>query len=97
MQYEIEHLWAGDNGYFFLEKNGKVLGRLDYSGSDDNMLLESTEVNRRLRDRGLGHALVNSAIEYARRMGLKVIPLCSFAKSVFMERKTELNDVLAKG
>jgi len=51
-------------------------------------------VDDSLAGKGVGLQLVHTAVEYARTHGMKIIPLCPFAKSVF-DKKIEYRDVLA--
>jgi predicted GNAT family acetyltransferase len=43
--------------------------------------------------KGFGKKMVVKAVEFAREKGIKIIPLCPFAKSVF-DKTPEFNDVL---
>jgi predicted GNAT family acetyltransferase len=47
-----------------------------------------------LRGRSVGQALVQRAVDDARREGFRIIPLCPFAKSQF-QRHPEWRDVLS--
>ncbi len=58
------------------------------------MIIERTEVNPSLECRGIGKQLLASLIEYVRANNIKVLPLCTYAKSVF-NRTKEWQDVLA--
>ena len=46
-----------------------------------------------LRGQNVGVHLVNSAVEFARSKGVKILPLCPFAKSVF-NKDSSIRDVL---
>ncbi|MBA2746436.1 MAG: N-acetyltransferase, partial [Flavisolibacter sp.] len=52
-----------------------------------------TEVDDELRGQNIGLQLVQAVVDYARSQKLKLIPLCSFAKSV-IDKKPEFRDVL---
>ena len=54
------------------------LGYLEYSLSDGLIRLVHTEVPAAARGKGHGHTLARAALEYARREGLRVSPLCPF-------------------
>lgn len=60
---------------------------------DDKNIIDHTEVNSRNEGKGFGKQMLTKAVEYARENGIKIIPLCSFAKSVF-EKVSEFRDVL---
>jgi predicted GNAT family acetyltransferase len=84
----------GKKGFFYVEENGKQLAEMTYvwAGSD-RIIIEHTEVDEVLKGKGVGKQLVEKAVEFARMKGIKIIPLCPFAKSVF-DKVKELRDVL---
>jgi predicted GNAT family acetyltransferase len=84
----------GKKGFFYAEENGKQLAEMTYvwAGSD-RIIIEHTEVDEVLKGKGVGKQLVEKAVEFARMKGIKIIPLCPFAKSVF-DKVKELRDVL---
>ncbi len=57
------------------------------------IIIDHTAVPDALRGRGAGAKLVERAVNDARAEGLKVIPLCPFAKAQ-ISRHTEWQDVL---
>jgi predicted GNAT family acetyltransferase len=90
----IQHKLIGKKGMFYVGQDGAILAELVYTKpSDDKMIIEHTEVDDELRGKNVGLQLVNTAVDYARKQNLKIIPLCPFAKSVF-DKKPEFNDVL---
>lgn len=58
------------------------------------IIIDHTGVPDALRGQGAGQALVQRAVEEARAAGIKIIPLCPFAKAQ-IEKHTEWQDVLA--
>ncbi len=92
---EIKFDQTGNKGAFFIEENGKRLADMTFSkAGDTRIIIEHTEVNDVLRGKGVGKQLVSAAVDYARKNNLKILPLCSFAKSVF-DKAEEFQDVLA--
>ncbi|MCH8557427.1 MAG: N-acetyltransferase [Balneolia bacterium] len=92
----IEHKLSGKNGLFYINESGNRIGELIYSleGADDSvMLIKHVEVKPELRGQGIGNKLVKEAADHSRREGLKVRPLCYFAR-VSM-RSDDYKDVLA--
>lgn len=94
---QILHEQKGNEGIFYVE------GREDedikaemvyYMSAPAEMVIQHTEVDEDLRGQSIGYELVRHAVEFARQQNIKIIPMCSFAKSVF-ERKVEFTDVLA--
>jgi len=52
----------------------------NYRLADDVLAITYVEVPRSLRQRGIGSRLMVGVLETARMQGLKVRPLCSFAR-----------------
>jgi uncharacterized protein len=90
----IEHQTKEDKGRFVLEDEGEIRGQLVYTQRHNEMIIQHTEVDEDLRGQNLGNQLVEEAVEYARSNGLKVQPVCVFAKAMFESRK-DFKDVLA--
>jgi len=90
---EIEFERKGSKGAFYVEQDGKRSAEMTLSFAGDRaFIIDHTEVSDALRGKGVGKQLVGAAVDYARREGLKIIPLCTFAQSVF-DRVLEFNDV----
>lgn len=91
----IQHKKVGTKGLFYVENNGNIMAEMVYTmPSADKMIIEHTEVSDELRGQNAGYQLVYTAVEYARTHNIKIIPLCTFAHSVF-KKKPEFADVLA--
>lgn len=65
-------------GRFELHVDDELAGFATYSVSDGVMTLPHTEVQPRLRGRGLASILVRDALGMAREQGLAVFPSCPF-------------------
>ena len=65
-----------------------ILGR-----EKKKFIIDHTGVEAAFGGKGFGKKLVLKAVEFAREKGLKILPLCPFAKKVF-NTTDELNDVL---
>jgi uncharacterized protein len=91
----IQHKQKDKKGLFFVETDGNILAEMTYTMPTENkMIIDHTEVSDELRGKNAGYQLVHTAVEYARKHAIKIIPLCPFAKSVF-DKKEELRDVLS--
>ena len=91
----IQNKQIGKKGMFYVGQDGGILAELVYSvPAPDKMIIEHTEVDESLKGKGIGLQLVHTAVDYARSHHMKIVPLCSFAKSVF-DKKPEFADVLA--
>ena len=92
----IQHNLTGTKGKFFVNEDGsKDTAVMTYVYADaKTIIIDHTEVDDVHKGQGIGVQLLKAAVEMARRDGLKIIPLCPFAKSVF-DKKPEYADVLA--
>ena len=73
-----------------------ALARADYRMDGNIMRLVHTEVPPEAEGRGIAGALVRTALEYARRQHLHVVPACSYVHS-YMRRHPETHDLLPPG
>ena len=94
MAMEIQQENDDKSGLFFIEQEGKKVAKMIYTwAGDDRIIIEHTEVDDALKGKGAGKELVAKSVEFAREKGIKIIPVCSFAKSIF-DKVTEYQDVL---
>jgi len=81
-------------GAFFIEKDGERAAEMTFTmAGEKRMIIDHTEVGDSLRGTGAGKKLVFAGVEYARENGLKLLPLCPFAKAI-IDKTPELQDVL---
>lgn len=91
---EIGHEFDGKKGAFCMEDNGKRLAEMVYvMAGDTKMIVDHTEVDDSLRGQGVGKKLQAELVAYVREKGIKVVPLCPFAKVTF-EKTPEWQDVV---
>lgn len=91
---EIKHIPDGSKGKFAAMDKDTEAGHITYSkAGDTTLILDHTEVNDDYRGQGIGKIIVMHIVELARRDGLKILPLCPFAKAVF-DRTPDIRDVL---
>ena len=91
---EIQQTDNTENGMFYVEQSGEKLAKMYYSWrGTDRIIISHTEVDDRLRGTGAGKQMVTRAVEFAREKGIKIVPLCPFAKSV-LEKVEAFRDVL---
>jgi len=92
----IQHEETGKGGRFFLHQDGKDLAEMSYVwAGDQRFIIDHTEVDSSLEGKGVGKALVTTAVEFAREKGVLILPLCPYAKKV-IERTPEFQDVVFK-
>lgn len=94
MSTEVQLKIDGKKGFFFIDVDGKQEAVMTFVfAGDDKIIIDHTEVKPGNEGKGFGKKMVTKAVEYARENGIKIIPLCPFAKSVF-DKVTEFRDVL---
>ena len=82
-------------GAFFIEEKGRRLAEMTYSkAGNDKIIIDHTEVSDALRGTGAGKKLVEAGVKYAREKGIKIIPLCPFAKAMLNKGDT-YKDILS--
>jgi len=91
----IQHKESGNRGRFFIEEEDDIVAEIVYANSgNDTIIIEHTEVDESLQGQNIGYELVHKTVEFARSRGLKIAPVCQFAKAVF-DKKPDFADVLA--
>ena len=59
-------------------ENGKVLGKIEFTLSDNEMSILHTYAYE--SGRGIGTLLMQNAVEWAKEYNYVIIPVCSFAQ-----------------
>lgn len=96
MSFQIQHEEQGAKGSFYIDVDGERLGMMTYVwAGDDKIIIDHTEVDDKLRGTGAGKQLVDSGADWARAKGIKILPLCPFAKRVMTGNREKYQDVLA--
>jgi predicted GNAT family acetyltransferase len=89
----IQHSHTERGGHFYTGDSSSPTSRLDYRmAGTHKMIIDHTEVNEH-KGEGIGTQLVAAAVKYARLHGIKIMPVCNFAK-VILENNKEYEDVL---
>lgn len=84
----------GIKGKFYIPYNGKEEAEMTYTwAGTDRIIIDHTQVNEVLKGTHAGKQMVMKAVAFAREKGIKIIPLCPFANSVF-KKIPEIRDVL---
>lgn len=90
----ILHTDNDKKGAFYIEVDTSTKAELTYVwAGDTKIIIDHTEVDDSLRGQGIGEKLVVAAVNFAREKGIKILPLCPFAKSV-IEKDKDLQDIL---
>lgn len=91
---DIQHQEDGKKGKFYYEQDGKFYAEMTYVWAGTNkIIIDHTFVHETLRGKNVGKQMVTKAVEFAREKGIKILPLCPFAKSVF-DKVKDFNDVV---
>ena len=90
---DIQHKQTGNNGSFFAESNGKVVAEMTYSLDIDTMTIDHTEAAPELKGQNAGTQLLNTAVQFARDNGYKIIAVCPFVRSVFTKHADKYKDI----
>lgn len=94
MDFKILETESETKGSFYIEQEGHKLAEMTYSkAGPEKIIIDHTEVDDSLRGQGVGVQLVHHAVEYARSQGIKILPLCPFAKATLLRHK-EWQDVI---
>ena len=91
---EVQIRINDNKGAFYIEVEGKQESLMTFVfAGEDKIIIDHTEVNPGNEGKGFGKKMVLKAVEFAREKGIKIVPLCPFAKSVF-DKTPEFTDVL---
>lgn len=72
---------------------GKLIGECEFSPSEKVWIISHTGVRAAYEGKGIARKLVLKVIEAARAKGVKICPMCSYAKKM-MTGKEEFKDVM---
>lgn len=93
---KIKRQEHGKNGAFFIEEEGEWVAEMTYTREGlRKIVINHTAVSKSLKGKGIGKALVDAAVKFARGKNLLIKPVCSFAKKV-LESSEDYEDVLTR-
>ena len=91
---EVQLNIEGNKGAFYIASEGTTNALMSFVfAGEHQIIIDHTEVRPEFNGKGYGKALVAQSVHYARENGIKIIPLCPFAKKVF-DKTPEFQDVL---
>lgn len=94
MSIEVTQVGSGAKGAFEAFEGDTKAGEMTYTwAGDDKIIIDHTDVDPDFGGKGVGKVMVLAAVEFAREKGIRIMPLCPFAKSVF-DKNEDLKDVL---
>jgi predicted GNAT family acetyltransferase len=80
-------------GAFFIMEGAEKLGEMVVSVSEKNLTVYHTEVSTKAEGKGLAKKMLSAMADYARRNGLKVIPICPYVHAQFTRHPEEYADI----
>jgi uncharacterized protein len=93
-EYRITRDIYGDNGRYVTIVDG-LEAEMTFEFADRVMTIDHTSVPDVLEGRGIAAALVDRAVEDARKENFKINPVCSYVVARFQRKGAEWADVLA--
>lgn len=85
---------TGNKGRAYAGPAAHPLAEMTYSKAGVSLIIiDHTEVGESLRGQGVGRRLLDAIVAMVREKGLKILPLCPYAKSEFV-KDPSLRDVL---
>jgi uncharacterized protein len=96
MDITIQQELGETKGRFYILADGRDLGEMTFvfAGSD-KIIIDHTLVSDELKGQGAGKKLLDATVAWVREKGLKIIPICPFAKAVMTKNPEKYQDVLA--
>ena len=73
---------------------GSELAFIEYQLRQDRLFLIHTEVPAALEGKGVGSAIIQKALQYAKDHNYKIVPICPFVQS-YLKKHPEWNDIIA--
>jgi predicted GNAT family acetyltransferase len=95
VEYTVDHEEVDHRGAFFIEQDGARVAEMTYSRVNPSLvIIDHTEVAPSLGGQGVGRRLLDTAVQWARRTGTKVMATCPYASAQFA-KDPSIRDVLA--
>ena len=94
---EVLHEKDGSTGRHYINSDSdETIAEINYSLKPPNtIVINHTGVDEELQGKNIGFQLVEAVVKQARAEGKKIVPVCSFAKSI-IEKSEDFKDVVMK-
>lgn len=90
---KILHKDNGKDGRFYIAQNDKIFAEMTYAWIGTvGIIITHTEVDDSLAGMEIGEQLVSKAVDFAREKEIRIVPYCTFTKSL-LEKEKAFNDV----
>jgi predicted GNAT family acetyltransferase len=83
-------------GGFFAFDGGEEIGEMEVSVNGTSMIVYHTEVVPKQEGKGVAKQMLATMVDYARKNGLKVTPLCPYVHAQFKRHPDEYADIWNK-
>lgn len=80
---EVRRYGDGNKGVFFVQRGERRIAELSYSLNGKTVVVDHTRVDPEFRGGTLATDLVEALAQWARREEKRVVPMCSYVRSVF--------------
>jgi uncharacterized protein len=90
---EITREDGPNGGRYVIQRNGETAEMTYSRAGATRIIIDHTGVPDSMRGLGMGELLVERAVQDARADGVKIIPLCPFAKAM-LEKHSEWQDAV---
>lgn len=96
MSLQFENNKSGNGGFISLKSETEEMGRLTYTIQPENniLIISYVMVYPKFEGNGYGKFMINDAIKFARENHWKIVPHCSYARSVMM-RMNDIEDIFS--
>jgi uncharacterized protein len=94
MNYDEQKLTVNEASHRLELWIGDTMAFIDYKILQDKLFLIHTEVPPALEGKGVGTAIVQKALQYAKDNHYLVVPICPFVQ-VYLKRHSQWNDIVA--
>ncbi len=88
----IEVSDAPERNRYEAVRDGRVLGFAEYQRTHELVVFTHTEIDPAYEGQGVGSALVRSALDDVRELGLKALPVCPFVQA-WIQRHPDYADL----
>ena len=93
MDKEVEIRFDKTNSQSLAIINGDIIGRCSFTIKDNKWYINHTVVKSEYGGRGIAKQLVSIIVDEARKQGVKIVPICSYAQKMLLG-KEEYQDIL---
>ena len=93
MDIEVDIRFDKPNNQSLATINDDIIGRCSFTIKDNKWYINHTVVKSEYGGRGIAKQLVRIIVSEARKQGVKIVPICSYAQKMLLD-KEEYRDIL---